>query len=100
MICIVFSPLYSWYILSLSRPAPYFCENQFEDSSYKGLNKKQLGKEGKRKIKAHEAQPLNKSDMNLKSIVVRIVKEGRNQAHCRYLGSDGCKPAKCSSGAF
>ena len=85
---------------SLSRPAPYLCKNQLEDSSYKGLNKKQLGKEGKRKIKAHEAQPLNQSDMNLKSIVVRIVKEGRNQAHCRYLGSDGCKPAKCSSGAF
>ena len=60
---------------SLSRPAPYLCKNQFEDSSYKGLNKKQLGKEGKRKIKAHEAQPLNQSDMNLKSIVVRIVKE-------------------------
>ena len=39
---------------SLSRPAPYLCKNQFEDSSYKGLNKKQLGKEGKRKIKAHE----------------------------------------------
>ena len=77
-----------------------FCKNQFEDSSYKGLNKKQLGKEGKRKIKAHEAQPLNKSDMNLKSIVVRIVKESCNQAHCWNLGSDGCKPAKCSSGAF
>ena len=39
---------------SLSRPAPYLCKNQFEDSSYKRLNKKQLGKEGKRKIKAHE----------------------------------------------
>ena len=85
---------------SLSRPAPYLCKNQFEDSSYKGLNKKQLGKEGERKIKAHEAQPLNKSDMNLKSIVVRIVKESCNQAHCWNLGSDGCKPAKCSSGAF
>ena len=77
-----------------------FCENQFEDCSYKRLNKKQLGKEGKRKIKAHEAQPLNKSDMNLKSIVVRIVKKSCNQAHCRNLGSDGYKPAKCSSGAF
>ena len=85
---------------SLSRPAPYLCKNQLEDSSYKGLNKKQLGKESKRKIKAHEAQPLNKSDMNLKSIVVRIIKKSCNQAHCRNLGSDGCKPAKCSSGAF
>ena len=77
-----------------------FCENQFEDSSYKGLNKKQLGKEGKRKIKAHEPQPLNKSDMNPKSIVISIVKEGCNQTHRWNLGSDGCKPAKCSSGAF
>ena len=76
------------------------CKNHFKASSYKRLNKKELCKEGKRKIKAHEAQPLNKSDMNLKSIVVRIVKEGRNQAHRWNLGSDGCKPAKCSSGAF
>ena len=67
-----------------------FCKNQLEDSSHKGLNKKQLGKEGKRKIKAHEAQPLNKSDMNLKSIVVRIVKESCNQAHCRYHQSYSC----------
>ena len=89
-----------WTAPSLSRLALYLCKNQFEDSSYKGLNKKQLGKECKRKIKAHEAQPLNKSDMNLKTIVVRIVKESCNQAHCRNLGSDGCKPAKCSSGAF
>ena len=78
-----------WTASSLSRPAPYLCENQFEHSSHKRLNKKQLGKEGERKIKAHEAQPLNKSDMNLKPIIVRIVKEGRNQAHCWNLGSDG-----------
>ena len=89
-----------WTASSLSRPAPYLCENQFEDSSYKGLNKKELCKKCKRKIKAHEAQPLNKRDMNPKSIVVRIIKKSCNQAHCRNLGSDGCKPAKCSSGAF
>lgn len=64
------------------------------------MNKKELGKKGKRKNKAHGSQPLNQSDMNLESIVVRIVKEGRNQTHRRNLGSDGCKPAKCSSGAF
>ena len=52
------------------------------------------------KIKAHEAQPLNKSNMNPKTIVVRIVKKSCNQAHRWNLGSDGCKPAKCSSGAF
>ena len=72
-----------WTAPSLSRPAPYLCENQFENSSHKGLNKKELCKKCERKIKAHEAQPLNKSDMNLKSIVVRIVKEGCNQAHSR-----------------
>ena len=39
---------------SLSRPAPYLCKNHFKASSYKRLNKKELCKEGKRKIKAHE----------------------------------------------
>ena len=61
-----------------------FRKNQLEDSSHKRLNKKQLGKKGKREIKTHESQPLNQSDMNLESIVVRIVKEGCNQTHCRY----------------
>lgn len=45
------------------------------------MNKKELGKKGKRKNKAHGSQPLNQSDMNLESIVVRIVKESCNQAH-------------------
>ena len=70
-------------------------KNQFEDSSHKRLNKKELGKKGKRKIKAHEAQPLNKSDMNLKSIVVRIVKESCNQAHCRNHQAYSCTDYGC-----
>lgn len=38
---------------------------------------------GTEESKTHESQPLNQSDMNLKSVVVRIVKESCNQAHCR-----------------
>ena len=70
-------------------------KNQFEDSSHKRLNKKELGKKGKRKIKTHESQPLNQSDMNLESIVVRIVKEGCNQTHCRNHKAYSCTDNGC-----
>ena len=64
-------------------------KNHLEHGAHKGLDKKQLGKECEREIVAHKAEPLDECRMNLKAVVVGIIKESCDKAHSRNLGNDG-----------
>ena len=64
-------------------------KNHLEHGAHKRLNEKQLGKESKREIVAHKAKPLNQCDMDLKAVIIGIIKESCDTAHSRNLGNDG-----------
>ena len=69
-------------------------KNHLEHGAHKGLDKKQLGKESKRKVETHKAKPLNQCDMDLKAVIIGIIKESYDKAHSRNHQAD-CRADYC-----